>query len=552
MTVRRVSLVLCLFFSSIFTVSVMAESQQHHLVVAFGSTDIVWNPHHSTSATEAQIYTAVYEGLVTYHPITLEPVPGVAESWEVSEDRLTYTFHLRPDARYWNGDRVIAAHFRDAWLKFIRPEEGADYSFLLDIVKNARTYRNGGLDDPEQIGIKALSDTVLEVTLDSPAGHFLKVLAHHSFAPVHPDFLALDDWTQSPSIISNGPFTIVEKTEEAIEMVKNDLYWDADKVSTERLSIILSSDHEDLTRRFNNKEIHWTTNFQYSLLEDPEKTFILNPQFATSYFFFNCRSTPWNDSKVRTALNLLVDWSSVRNEERMYLPSSTVIPDISGYPEVKGVETRDKEKALELLSEAGYPKGKGLADPVILILPVEEHRGFAQAMKSAWEEELGITVSVREIPFREYYNAIEGDDYTLGLMSWIGDYPDPLTFLQMWVSDSNLNKGRYVNPEYDRIIGQAIAAQGLERYTLLAEAETLILSESAIIPYKHEPALNAVHIDTLQYWMFNPLDIHPFKYMRYYLPPLIPNTVRLPGDVSPGESGRTMNPVPVWLPRPAR
>ena len=550
MTALKKGILAALFIAGSMCTAAFAESEHNHLVVAFGKADIVWNPLHSTSATEAQIYTAIYEGLVTYHPITLEPIPGAAESWDVSEDGLVYTFHIRPDARYWNGDHVLASHFRDSWLKLISPDEGADYSFLLDVVKNARKFRNGSITDPEQVGIKALSDTELEVTLESPAGHFLKVLAHHSFIPIHPDFLSKDDWTESPSIISNGPFYIVEKTPDRIELVKNNLYWDAKKVSTERLSIILSNDYEDLTKRFNNNEIHWTTNFKYSLLEDPEKTFILNPQFATSYFFFNCRNTPWDNPKVRTALNLLVDWASVRNEELMYLPSATVIPEISGYPKVEGIETQDTEKAMSLLEEAGYPGGKGLPNPVIFILPTEEHRTFSNAMKAAWDEKLGVSTEIKELSFDSYYTAIDGDDYTLGLMSWIGDYPDPLTFLQMWVSDSNLNKGKYSNPEYDKIIEKAIAAQGLERYTLLAEAETLILSESGVIPYKHEPALNAVHIDTLQYWMFNPLDIHPFKYMRYYLPALIPNTVKLPDELRIQEDGRIIPSVPVSFPTP--
>ena len=514
-----------------------AESANNHLVVAFGKAPITWNPIHSSTAVEAQIYTAVYEGLVSYHPLTLEPIPAAAKSWDISPDGLVYTFHLRPTARYWNGDQVTAAHFRDTWLKLISPDENAEYSFLLDVVKNARKFRNGTITDPSEVGIEAVSDTELKVTLESPAGHFLKVLAHHSFTPIHPDYLSLDDWSQTSSIISNGPFYIIEKTDDRIELVKNNLYWDAKKVSTEHLTILLSNDYEDITKKFNNREIHWATNFQYDLLERPEKTFILNPQFATSYFFFNCRETPWSDPKVRKALNLLVDWDLVRNSETLYLPSSRVVPEISGYPEVASIESKDPEAAMALLKEAGYPEGKGLSNPVIIILPAQEHILFASAMKKAWDEALGVDTQIKQIPFGSYYDALENDDYTLGIMSWIGDYPDPLTFLQMWVSDSNLNKGKYSNQKYDSMIETAIAARGIDRYNQLSKAEELILDESAIIPYKHEPALNAVHIDTLQYWMFNPLDIHPFKYLRYYLPPLIPNTVM--------DSGRRLNVRPI-------
>lgn len=497
----------------------LSSLQAESISVAFASSPIALDPHHSYSSTEAQIYTALYEGLYTYHPLTLEPVPGVAQFYEVSEDGLTYTFYLRPDARYWNGDPVTAEDFRESWLLHLDPEDDAEYTFLLDVIEGARAYRTGR-GEREEVGIRVTEAGHLQVKLNTPASHFLKMLCHHSFAPIHPKFREEADWLSVPSVIGNGPFMLYSRTEEKYVLRKSELYWDRDKVLSDEIIVYLSDEFERMTEMFNTKEILWSSgNILYDRIDDPETLAVFH-QFATSYFYFVCDDEPWDDPRVRTALLKLIPWEKIRTEERYAVPTARAVPSIAGYPEIQGINAADREYAFELLAEAGYPEGRGLPSPSFKIPESQEVRELASAMAAAWKEELGLDTRFIVIPYAAYYEAIETRDYTLGLMSWIGDYADPLAFLQMWVSDSNLNKGNYANPDYDRIIEESMRLEGRERYNRMAEAEELILAEGGIIPYKHSPSYNFVHGEVLSGWVPNPLDIHPFKYLHYDKPPL--------------------------------
>jgi oligopeptide transport system substrate-binding protein len=501
--------------AALLSFTLYAES----ITVSFGSTQIALDPHHSYSSTEAQLYTALYEGLYTYHPLTLEPVPGVARDFEVSDDGLVYRFYLRPDAYYWNGDRVTAEDFRESWLLHLDPEDRAEYTFLLDIIKGARDYRTGK-GTREDVGITVPEEGVLEVHLNHPASHFLKILCHHSFSPVHPAFRETPDWENAPSVLGNGPFMLYSRSSDKYILKKSQLYWDRKNVRSEEIIFLLSDDYQHLTDLFNAKEVLWSSgNLLYDKLDNPATLQVFH-QFATSYFYFVCDEDPWNDPRIRRALLLLVPWEELRTEERYAVPTARAVPQISGYPEVSGINVRDREAALELLREAGFPEGKGLSPPMFKIPESQEVRELALAMASAWKESLGLESRFTVVPYTDYYNSIERKDYTIGLMSWIGDYADPLAFLQMWVGDSNLNKGSYKNPAYDELIEEAMALSGRERYNKMAEAEGLILNEGGIIPYKHSPSYNFIHSDVLGGWLPNPLDIHPFKYFSYNKPPL--------------------------------
>ncbi len=493
--------------------------------VSFSSQPIALDPHHSYTSTEAQLYTAIYEGLYTYHPITLEPVPGAADYYDLSEDGLVYTFHIRPNAYYWNGDKVTAEDFRESWLLHLNPEDNAEYTFLLDIIKGARDYRTGkgSVDD---VGIKVPEEGILEVTLNHPASHFLKIICHHSFSPIHPKFRENPDWEHTPSVISNGPFMIYSREPDKYVLKKNGLYWDRDKVLAEEITLYLSDDYRSMTEKFNSGEVLWSSgNVLYNQLDDPDTLAVFH-QFATSYLYFNCSTSPWDDPRIRRALLLLVPWKDIRTEQRYAVPTFRAVPQISGYPEIEGINTQNREEAMALLKDAGYPGGKGLPGPVFKIPESQEVQALALELATAWKNAIGIEASFTVVPYSNYYTAIETKDYTLGLMSWIGDYADPLAFLQMWVSDSNLNKGSYNSAAYDRLIEESMARSDRERYSSMAQAEELILKEGAIIPYKHAPSYNFIHVESLGGWVPNPLDIHPFKYLHYTRPPLPARIVR--------------------------
>jgi peptide/nickel transport system substrate-binding protein/oligopeptide transport system substrate-binding protein len=527
-TVLRIltaALLLCTLLPGGLLAEEEEENAGEEFVVCFSSTTITFDPLHSFTATEAQLYTALYEGLVSYHPLSLNPIPAVASDWDISRDQKTYRFYLRKDARYWNGDHVKAQHFRDSWLKLIDPEVKAEYSFLLDVIKGAEAYRMGENEDPSSVGIRVISDYVLEVELEHPASHFLKVLCHHSFVPIHPKMLDKENWDQYSSVLGNGPYYIVNKKENEYILKRNELYWDKNNVEIPTLKVLFLDDPEEITERFNKGEIHWAADGM--LLEQVNKrnAIIFNRLFATSYFYFYCGNEPWSNPKVREGLTRMLPWEEIRSDQYMLIPATNLIPSIPDYPEVTGINTQEIEKGVQLIEEAGYTEDNPLPEIVLTIPDSPDSKRIAGLMKSTWEEHLEVSVTIKTNEYPEYYNELKQPGYTLGTITWIGDFPDPLTFLQMWTGGSNLNDARFSSEEFDSIIRESMTQTGKTRYQTLAEAEEVLLQHGVVLPISHSPAFNLVDLTYVEGWFPNPLDIHPFKYLRFARPNLGPGIV---------------------------
>ncbi|MBN1836369.1 MAG: peptide ABC transporter substrate-binding protein [Spirochaetales bacterium] len=483
------------------------------LVVVYSPKEVQLDPLHIYTTMESELSTALYEGLLTYHPFSLFPMPGVAEDWEISEDKTVYRFSLREEAVFSNGDPVTARDFRESWLRVLDPEAQAEYSFLFDVIAGARRYRLG-LSPAEEVGIRAVSEKLLEVELERPAGHFLKLLCHMSFAPVHSSYRDTDGWSGASTLIGNGPYYLYERQPFELVLKKNRLYWDAGSVGLDGIRVRFMDDPAAISEGFNQGAIHWANNWDTSRLEDRTKI-VFNPLFATSYFYLVCLEEAWRDSRVRRALALLVPWDRVRTEEDTLLPTSRLVPPIPNYPDVEGITGSDREEAFDLLAEAGYARGVGLPEVVFKLPGDPESERIAGLMADAWKRELGVTVTVQTYPYDLYLREVKKGDYTVGSVTWIGDYADPLTFLQMWTEGSNLNDARFADPEFDALIDGSVSQEGEARYEQLAKAESILLSTAVVLPISHTPAFNLVDLDRIEGWFPNVLNIHPFKYVRF-------------------------------------
>jgi len=284
-------------------------------------------------------------------------------------------------------------------------------------------------------------------------------------------------------------------------------------VELDALRVRFLEDDQDITQGFNKGEIHWSGSWDTELLLDKTQI-VFNPLFATSYFFFVCAQAPWSDARVRRALALLVPWEQVRGEDTL-LPSSRLVPPIPSYPEPKGIRKPDREEALRLLQEAGYPEGRGLP-PVDFKLPDDpESTRVAALMAEAWKRELAVEVRLTSLPFDRYLAEVKKPDFTVGAGTWIGDYADPLTFLQMWTADSNLNDARFVDSEFEELIDGSFGEEHEARYQRLGKAEELLLQQAVILPISHAPAFNLIDLDRVEGWFPNVLTIHPYKYIRF-------------------------------------
>jgi len=483
------------------------------LTVTLSKSDVELDFRKSYLASEAQLYTAIYEGLFTYNPVTIEPVYGVAEKWELSEDKKQWTFTLKKNAKYWNGDAVTANDFRAAWVSMLSPNRDAPYSSLFDIIEGAREYRTGELKDDGKIGIIAQSATTLVVKLNSPASFFPAMLCHHSFSPIHPSMLNGNDW-QASSIISNGPFKISEMDDEAIVLVKADNYWDADNVSLNKITVKYTESGKEASYLWNSGNAHWISgDVNIDALTD-RSGIQVNAMFATHYYFFRSGEKPWNDFRVRRALILVLPWDKIRSNH--YHPAKTLIYPLPGYPKLDGLSGEGiTEEAEALLAEAGFPGGKGLPELVVRITPSPDAERIAELMAQTWKESFGLTVRVEVAPFANYFMALKLDGYQIGITTWIGDFADPYSFLQMWRKNSNLNDAQYDDDDFETLMDKSMYEEGDARWETLAQAEKLLLDRGSVIPISFSPAINIVDTGELGGWFPNALDIHPFKYLVF-------------------------------------
>ncbi len=505
-------------------VMVSAYGQESEtFAVNFLTSDINFNPIISYTTTEAQIYTAIYEGLVTYDPYSMDPLPATASRWEISNDGKTYRFTLRSSVCYSNGDEVVADHFRDTWLELLSPEMNAPYASLLDIVVGARAYRTGENTDPDSVGIRVISDRTLEVELETRATHFLRILCHHSFVAVHPDMLGRETWSEQEPLVGNGPYVIESLSSEEMFLTRNEHYWDERNVDIPRLSLRFSDDFDAVTTAFNTGDLHWVRggiNLDDVLRRE---SIVVNPLFATTYFQISAKAEPFDDARVRQAFALLLPWDEIRSEEYHYLPATTLVPAIPFYPKVEGITAADGEHAFELLDAAGFPGGAGLPAVKITIPGGPENDRISGLMVDTWGSELGIDVTVETVLYPEYFDLVDSEQFTISTISWIGDFADPLTFLDMWTTGSNLNNSRYSNLKYDELVRQAMGETGNARYEILAQAEEMLLRDAIVLPISHSPSINLIDLELIDGWYPNPLDVHPFKFLSFSSGKPIPN-----------------------------
>lgn len=493
----------------------LAAQSTGPFVVNLLPSDLSFNPLVTYTTSEAQIYAGIYEGLVAYDPLTLDPTPAAAYRWEVSADGLLYRFFIRPDARFSNGDPVTATDFRETWLLLLAPATKAAYASLLDVVAGAHDYRTGAVSDRARVGIRAVSDRVLEVQLGERAAHFLRILCHHSFVPLHRSLREGGSFADPVALPVNGPYRVASLTDELLVLERNRHYWDRAETAVGRIEIRLSDDYAAVTDAFNRGEIHWVRGgFDLSRVERPDSV-VVNALYSTTYFQFSAKRAPLDDARVRRALAMLLPWQQIRGSDFLPVPARSLVPQLPGYPTVEGPTGPDVGGALALLAEAGYSSGAGLGEIVVAIPGGAEARRVAGMMKDAWESNLSVRVRVDTVPYPRYFTLVESGEFMVSTITWIGDFADPLTFLDMWTTGSNLNASGYSSREYDELVRSAMGQTGGTRYETLGEAERLLLHEAIVLPISHPPSINLIDLSAVEGWYPNLLDIHPFKYLRF-------------------------------------
>lgn len=486
------------------------------LTVGMGSYEMELNPYKSIYAHEMQIFTGIYEGLFAYDALSLDPVRAQAESFEKSKDGKTWTFRIRQDARWSDGTSVTAGDYVQSWLYLLSPATKAEYAVFFDIIRGAKAFRTGKNRKPDSVGISAPDDRTLVVELDTPAAYFTRLLCHSSFVPVHASLRGVRTW-KPEAIVGNGAYTIESMDKESLVLRRSGTYWDAANVAVPTIRIMFMEDDKKATQLFNDGEIDWLTDMvDLDTLVDTD-SIQSAPMFATGYYFWNASRKPWKDARVRRALALLVPWDQIRTGDRYYAPTSVLVLPFSGYESPMGIDARNEKEALELLSKAGYPEGRGLPTVRFVAYKSETNEANLKIIREAWQR-IGVTVESVEVPDGASARDIRQQGYTISFTSWIGDFADPAAFLLMWTSDSGLNEGGYKSLEYDKLVARSMTEDGRTRLATLAEAESKLLGDAPLLPLYHSVSFNVLDPAALVGWFQNPLDVHPFKAISFGTP----------------------------------
>jgi oligopeptide transport system substrate-binding protein len=465
------------------------------------------DPHIVTGVPEHHILTALFEGLVTKNPETLEPEPGVAESWDISEDGMTYTFHLRNNAKWSNGDPVTAEDFRWSWQRAISPLLGSEYSYMFYPIENAEAFNLGNEPDFSKVGVSVLDDYTIQVKLNSPTPYFLQLLDHYSMFPVHRATVEkfgsatdrLSQWAREGNIVTNGAFALTEwQINSHLRVEKSPLYWDADKV---KLNAIVFYPTENLVteeRMFRDGQLHRTEEIPLEKIktyqaEQPEITHIA-PWIGSYFYMLNTTREPLTDVRVRKALAMAVDRALIADTvtQGVYRASTALVPPGTVGYSPPHLFDYDPEQARQLLAEAGYPGGQGFPPIDILYNTHEDHRKIAVAIQQMFMQNLNIQVNLVNQEWKVYLDSHNNMNYDISRRGWIGDYVDPYTFLSMYITDGGNNKTGFSNARYDEIVLKEAPAEldRDKRYALYHEAETILLENMPILPiftyqYKH-------------------------------------------------------------------
>lgn len=501
------------------------------LLIGNGSEPKSLDPHLVTGVPENRLIQGLIEGLIAFHPTDdLLPEPGVAESWEHNDDFTEWTFKLRDDAKWSNGDPVTAGDFVYSWQRILSPVLGSEYAEMLYVLKGGEAFHKGETTDFSTVGVKAPDDRTLNVSLAGSTPYFLNMLKHYSFYPVNPQVVEkfggmLDRnsrWSTLENYVGNGPFVLKEwKTNQVIRMTKSPTYWDADRVKLKQIDFFPIDNVASEETAYRGGQLHMTSTVSPDKIPMFQEKFAdqlrIDPYLGSYFFRINVTRKPFDNPLVRRALNLALDRQLLvdRVTKGGQAPATGFVPPGMSTYEASTAVGLDVKEARRLLAVAGYPGGKGFPKTEILINTSESHRKVAEATQAMWRKNLGINVGIYNQEWKVYLDSQSNLDFDLVRAGWIADYAYPMTFLSIFTAGNGNNDTGWANPQYDALIQRAQDAESEEsRIALMHQAEAILMDELPIVPiywytrvYLKDPRVKG--------WDPVALDNHPYKYVYF-------------------------------------
>ncbi|QOS40932.1 peptide ABC transporter substrate-binding protein [Treponema rectale] len=507
LNMKKLLLSAAVFFSAALVPFFAEENpefkNQHELTIIVSEQPLNLNPHTACYVSEAQVLTGLYEGLFSYNPVSAAPLPAICESYRVSRNKKKWTFTLHEDAAFSDGSKITAETFRQSWIKLLKTPD-ASFSSFLDCIEGVSDFRNGKIKESE-LGINARDEKTLVITLKEPTAHLPALLCHFSLSAV----------SEKDNVYS-GPFVLEKYSDKEILLKKNMNYREASLVALPSIKILKSEDAAANAHAYNNGEADWIDSVADASKIINKDSIHANTIFGTTYLFFKPINEPWNRADFRNALIEAVPYDKLR--EKYPVKATTLVYPLSNYPKLNGIEGTDAEDAKELMEDArknaGIPKNKKI--PLVFAISDNEYcKAWAELLKEAWEP-LGVQLITQTTPDYRYNYSIKSWNADLFMYAWVGDYADPLAFLELFKTGSSFNVAGYSNEKVDACISEASVADTIQkRYENLALAEQTLLDDGEIIPVSHSISYHILNADRVGGWSTNALDIHPLRYLYF-------------------------------------
>jgi oligopeptide transport system substrate-binding protein len=430
--------------------------------------------------------------------------PGIAESWEVSEDGMTVTFKLR-ESKWSDGSPLTANDFVYSWKRGMDPATASEYSWIWEytnIVGAQEAVEGGSLDE---VGIKAVDDYTFEVMLNTPTDYIVQLLSFYHFMPVKQSAVeakADGAWAKDPALaVSNGPF-MLENYEigKGLKLVKNPNYWNAENVMLDGIDAVFIDEATTAYQAYQSDELYFipqvpTAEIPRLIAEDPE--FYVFPLLGTYYYNFNLDLELWEDPKVRRALTLAIDRELITETlgsgqvpAAGFVPPGFVDADGNDFFEkagTYGISTDDSgvAEAQALMAEAGFPNGEGFPEFTLMYNTSEAHKMVAELVQEMYKTNLGLNVKLENQEWAVFQDTRKVGDYELARGGWLTDFMDPMGLLSIFTSKNAYNDPNYNNPEYDELLSAAAKSRGKEHFDLLYKAQDILMTELPVVPVYH-------------------------------------------------------------------
>ncbi|TIX88452.1 peptide ABC transporter substrate-binding protein [Rhizobium sp. P44RR-XXIV] len=510
------------FVSTILSVSAHAATLNIHN----GGDPTSLDPQKISGDWENRIDGDIFEGLVTEDPKD-NPIPGQAASWTISPDQKVYTFKLRDGIKWSDGQPVTAQDFVFAFQRLMDPKTAAQYAYLQYTIHNAEKINKGEIKDLTQLGVKAIDDKTLEITLENPTPYFLNALMHYTAYPLPKHVVEAkgDQWVKIGNIVTNGPYKPTEWVPGShVSMVKSDQYYDAKDVKIDNVNYYTLEDQAAALKRYRAGEFDILTSFPADQFEWIQKNLPgqahVVPFLGTYYYVLNSTKPPFNDKRVRQALSMAVNREVIGPKilGTGELPSySWVPPGTANYGDPAYVSWKDEpykqkvEEAKKLLKEAGF----GPDHPLKAQLRYntnDNHKRIAVAIAAMWKP-LGVDIELYNTETKVHYDEMQRGEVQIGRAGWLADYNDPINFLNLLSTGVEMNYGRWSNKDYDALIKQGNEEIDLKkRAEIYKKAEQLALDDSAAIPIYYYVSQNIV-APKVQGFVDNIQDIHRTRWL---------------------------------------